>query len=223
MLDLRIFRNPLFAAASGAALINGLLRFALLFLFVFYFQGPLGYSPIEAGIRLAPMALAMLVSAPIAGWLADRHGSRGLAFLGMVVTAIGLALMTTLGPSSSYWLAAAWLALVGVGSGLFNSPNTSAMMGVVPANRRGVAAGARTMLQNTGAVISISFVLAIVTAGIPKAVLFKIFSGVKSGLPRDQVNAFISNMHIALWVLAASSILGAIVSLLRPSHRQEAV
>ena len=221
MLDLDIFRDRLFAAASGAALLNGLLRFALLFLFVFYFQGPLGYSPIEAGVRLAPMALAMVVSAPIAGWIADRRGSRSLAFLGMVVTAVGLALMTTLGPGSSYWYAAAWLALVGVGSGMFNSPNTSAMMGVVAPNRRGVAAGARTMLQNTGAVISISFVLAIVTAGIPKTVLFKIFSGVKSGLPPDQVNAFIGNMHLALWVLAACSVVGALVSLLRPSHSHE--
>src|SRR5207237_5182258 len=123
-------------------------------------------------------------------------GWRALAASGMLVSAAGLAAMTTLQAHSPYWQSSLWLLVVGIGSGLFNSPNTSAMMGVVPANRRGVAAGARTMLQNTGAVISISFVLAIVTAGIPKDVLFKIFSGVKSGLPPDQVSAFISNMHI---------------------------
>jgi MFS family permease len=215
------FRNPLFAAASGAALINGLLRFALLFLFVFYFQGPLGYSPIEAGIRLAPMALAMLVSAPIAGWLADRHGSRGLAFLGMVVTAIGLAGMTGLQAHTAYVWSAVWLAIVGIGSGMFNSPNTAAMMGVVPVHRRGVAAGARVMLQNTGAVISIAFVMAIVTAAVPKDVLFKIFSGLTSGLSNAQLQPFITNMHLALWVLAAISLLGAGISMLRPAHVRE--
>ncbi|HZR91387.1 MAG TPA: MFS transporter [Gaiellaceae bacterium] len=222
LLDLTIFRDRLFAAASGAALINGLSRFALLFLFVFYFQGPLGYDPIEAGVRLAPMALAMLVAAPLAGRIADRHGSRLLAALGMLLTAAGLAAMTTLQAGSSYWLSAAWLALVGIGSGVFNSPNTSAMMGVVPANRRGVAAGTRTMLQNTGAVVSISFVLAIVTSGIPKTALFKIFSGLATGLPQAQVNAFIANMHHAVWVLAGFSLLGAAVSLLRPAHRPAA-
>src|SRR5437868_343998 len=103
----------------------------------------------------------MLVTAPLAGRLADRRGSRLLAAAGMTITAAGLAAMATLQASSPYWLSAIWLALVGAGSGIFNSPNTSAMMGVVPKNRRGVAAGTRTMLQNTGAVISISFVLAI--------------------------------------------------------------
>ena len=150
MLDLTLFRNRLFAAASAAAFINGLARFALMFLFVFYFQGAQGDSPIDAGIKLGPLALGMLVASPIAGMYADRHGSRALASIGMLVTAAGLAGMTTLQVSSAYGQSALWLALVGIGSGMFNSPNTAAMMGVVPAKRRGIAAGARTLLQNTG-------------------------------------------------------------------------
>src|SRR5437763_67832 len=96
MLDLTIFKNRLFAAASAAAFINGLARFALMFVFVFYFQGVQGNSPILAGIKLAPLAVGMLVSSPLAGIWADRRGSRGLAALGMVVTTGGLALMTLL-------------------------------------------------------------------------------------------------------------------------------
>jgi len=218
MLDLSIFRNRLFAAATGAAFINGLSRFALMFIFVFYYQGAQGDDPITAGIKLAPMALGMLVSSPPAGIWADRHGSRALAASGMLVTALGLALMTTLQAGSPYWQGGLWLLLVGIGSGMFNSPNTAAMMGTVPTDRRGVAAGARTMLQNTGAVISIAFVLAIVTNSIPKEVLFAIFSGLASGLSSQQLDPFIHNMHEALWVLAATSVLGAGVSLLRPAH-----
>ena len=164
MLDLSIFRNRLFAAATGAAFINGLSRFALLFVFVFYFQGVKGDDPILAGIKLAPMAIGMLISSPLAGIWADRRGSRAMACAGMLLSAVALAGMTTLVADSAYWESTLWLFLVGVGSGMFNSPNTAAMMGTVPANRRGIAAGARTMLQNTGAVISIAFVLAIVTA-----------------------------------------------------------
>jgi EmrB/QacA subfamily drug resistance transporter len=219
MLDLTLFEDRLFSAAAAAAFLNGLARFALMFLFVFYFQGPQGQSPLMAGLELAPMALAMLVSSPIAGAIADRRGSRGLAALGMVVTAAGLAGMTMLQPHTSYWWSALWLALVGVGSGMFNSPNTAAMMGVVPVHRRGIASAARMMLTNTGAVISIAFVLAVVTAAVPKNVLFKIFSGLASGLSTRQLDPFIANMHLALWALAGISLLGAGVSLLRPSHK----
>jgi EmrB/QacA subfamily drug resistance transporter len=218
MLDLSIFRNRLFAAATGAAFINGLSRFALMFLFVFYFQGAQGDDPITAGLKLTPLAIGMLISSPLAGAWADRHGSRSLAALGMLVGGAGLALMTTLQPQSPYWQSTLWLLIVGIGSGMFNSPNTAAMMGTVPANRRGVAAGARTMLQNTGAVISIAFVIAIVTAAVPKPVLFKIFSGLAQGLSDAKLEPFIHNMHTALWILAATSVLGAGVSLLRPRH-----
>jgi len=220
MLDLSIFENRMFAAATGAAFINGLSRFALLFIFVFYFQGVMGDDPITAGIKLTPMALGMLVASPLAGIWADRHGSRMLAALGMLVSAFALAGMTTLGQNSPYWESTLWLGLVGIGSGMFNSPNTAAMMATVPPKRRGIASGARTMLQNTGAVISIAFVLAIVTAAVPKNVLFKIFSGLASGLSPAQLDPFIHNMHTALWVLAATSLIGAGVSLLRPRHEQ---
>jgi MFS family permease len=194
-----------------------------MFLFVFYFQGPQGQSPIMAGLELAPLAIGMLVASPIAGIVADRHGSRGLAAAGMLVSAVGLAGMTMLQADTGYAWSALWLTLVGIGSGMFNSPNTAAMMGVVPVHRRGIAAGARVMLQNTGAVISIAFVLAIVTSAVPKDVLFRIFSGVTSGLSTRQLDPFISNMHVALWVLAAISLLGAGISLLRPAHVREPV
>jgi EmrB/QacA subfamily drug resistance transporter len=218
MLDLTIFGNRMFAAATGAAFINGLSRFALMFVFVFYFQGAQGDDPITAGIKLAPMAIGMLISSPLAGIWADRHGSRLLSALGMVVTAAGLALMTTLEIHTPYWQSTLWLLVVGIGSGMFNSPNTAAMMGTVPAHRRGIAAGARTMLQNTGAVLSIAFVLAIITAAVPKDVLLKIFSGVASGLSPARLDPFIANMHTALWVLAAVSAVGAVVCLMRPRH-----
>src|SRR5439155_20921383 len=162
-----------------------------------------------AGSQPPPMALRILVPSPLAGIWADRRGSRTLAALGMLVSAVALAGMTTLGQVSPYWQSALWLALVGIGSGMFNSPNTAAMMGTVPPNRRGIAAGARMMLQNTGAVISIAFVLAIITAAVPKPVLLKIFSGLSQGLTEAKLAPFIANMHTALWVLAITSFVGA--------------
>jgi len=163
----------------------------------------------------------MLVCSPLAGIYADRHGSRALAALGMIVTAAGLLGMTVLGVHTPYWQSGLLLFVVGCGSGMFNSPNTAAMMGTVPAHRRGIAAGARTLLQNTGAVLSIAFVLAIVTSSIPKPTLFAVFSGLTKGLSAHKLAPFIDNMHVALLVLAATSFIGAGVCLLRPRHGRE--
>jgi EmrB/QacA subfamily drug resistance transporter len=219
MLDLSIFRDRMFAAASVATFINGLVRFALMFIFVFYFQGAQGDSPITAGLKLSPLAIGMLISSPLAGRYADSHGSRGLAAAGMIVTAAGLALMTALEIRSSFALSATTLALVGVGSGMFMSPNTAAMMGAVPPHRRGVAAGARMVLQNTGSVLSIAFVLAVVTAAVPKSTLFRIFSGLGHGLDSAKLAPFINNMHAALWAMVVASVIGAMVSAMRPAHQ----
>ena len=218
MLDLSIFSNRLFSAAAGAAFINGLARFALMFVFVFYFQGVQGDSPIVAGIKLAPLAVGMLISSPLAGIWADRRGSRGMAVLGMVVTATGLALMTTLGRDTAYVFSGLYMLIVGLGSGMFNSPNTAAMMGTVPARRRGIAAGARVLVQNTGAVISIAFVIAVVTSSVPKTVLFKVFSGLAHHISNAQLDPFLANMHTALWCLSAISVVGAFVAAARPKH-----
>ncbi|GAC1440828.1 MAG: MFS transporter [Solirubrobacteraceae bacterium] len=217
MLDLSIFSDRLFAAATGASFINGMSRFALMFVFVFYFQGPQGDDALTAGIKLAPLALGTLLASPPAGLWADRRGSRALAAAGMFVTAASILGMTTLQGHSPYWQSSIWLALAGIGSGMFNSPNTAAMMGSVPPHRRGVAAGARMMLQNTGSVLSIAFVLAVITAAVPKSVLFRIFSGLTHGLSSAQLHPFIQNMHTALAVLAATSLVGALVSMLRPA------
>lgn len=218
MLDLTIFNNRLFSAASAAAFLNGLARFALMFVFVFYFQGVQGDSPILAGLKLAPLAVGMLIASPIAGMYADRRGSRSLAVIGMLVTALGLGLMTTLQRDSSYWWPGLFQLIVGIGSGMFNSPNTAAMMGVVAPHRRGIASGARVLVQNTGAVLSIAFVMAVMTASVPTAVLFRVFSGLGARITNEQLVPFLNNMHLALWCLTGVSLLGAVVSLARPKH-----
>jgi EmrB/QacA subfamily drug resistance transporter len=218
MLDLSIFRSRLFSAAAAAAFINGLSRFALMFVFVFYFQGVQGNSPILAGVKLAPLAIGMLISSPLAGIWADRRGSRALAVSGMLVTALGLALMTTLDRNTAYVYSGVYMFIVGIGSGMFNSPNTAAMMGTVAPHRRGIAAGARVLVQNTGAVISIAFVLAVVTSSVPKTVLFSVFSGLANHISTAELAPFISNMHTALWCLSIISVIGAFVAAARPKQ-----
>ena len=141
-----------------------------------------------------------------------------MAVAGMLVQAVGLALMTTLERDTAYIASGVYMFIVGVGSGMFNSPNTAAMMGTVPPHRRGIAAGARVLVQNTGAVISIAFVLAVVTSAVPKKVLFSVFSGLANHISTAQLTPFIANMHTALWCLTAVSLAGAAISAARPQE-----
>jgi MFS family permease len=126
--------------------------------------------------------------------------------------------MTTLGRDTSYVWPGIYMFIVGLGSGMFNSPNTAAMMGTVAPHRRGIAAGARVLVQNTGAVISIAFVLAVITSAVPKHVLFGVFSGLAKHISTAQLSPFIANMHTALWCLCAVSIVGAGISAARPKE-----
>lgn len=223
MLDLSLFADRGFSAATGAAFLSGLSRFALTFVFVLYFQGAQGDDPVLAGVKLAPLAAGMLIASPLSGRYADRHGARSLAAIGLLVSAVGIAGMTTLQVDTSYWLPAFWMFVAGVGSGMFNSPNTAAMMGAVPAHRRGVAGATRMMLQNTGSVLSIAVLLAIVTSSVDKGTLLSIFSGLTERLDAAKLDPFIHNLHVAMWVLTASSVLAAVVSLMRPRDDARAV
>ncbi|MHB8460053.1 MAG: MFS transporter [Candidatus Limnocylindrales bacterium] len=218
LLDLSLFRIRLFAMGNLTSLLNGVARNGVLFLLVFYLQGAKGDDPVTAGILLAPLAVGLLVLSPISGALADRYGSRLLATLGMVVTGIGLLGLTTLQVDTPYWQLALWQLVIGAGSGLFNSPNTSAVMGVVPPAQRGVGAGARMMLTNSGFVISIALAIGLVTSAMNPKVLLAIFSGSQVGSSGIDLGPFIGALHVAFWAGVAASALGAVVSLMRGGH-----
>ncbi len=219
LLDLDLFRDRLFTMGNLTGLLNGIARNGVLFLLVFYLQGAKGDDPVTAGILLSPLALGLLVLSPISGALADRYGSRELATLGMIVTAIGLAGLMTLAVDTPYWQLALWQLVIGAGSGLFNSPNTSAVMGVVPPEKRGIGAGTRMMLTQTGFIVSIALAIGLVTSAMDPKVLVAIFSGAQVGGQGIDLDPFISALHIAFAAGVVASIIGAVVSAMRGEHR----
>lgn len=214
MLDLRLFTHRPFALGNLSLLFNSMARLGVTFLFVFYFQGPERDDPIKAGLLLTPIAASMLIVSPLSGWLADRHGSRWLGCIGLALSTLGLAGMAFIGLHTPFWYIALTMGIMGAGSGFFNSPNTRLIMTSVRPSQRGVAAGTRTMLMNTGGVFSIAFTLAIVASTLPSKVLFAIFAGVTSGVPDSTLATFITGLHIAFWAMAALNLAGTIVAAL---------
>ncbi len=220
LLDLSLFRIRLFAMGNLTSFLNGIARNGVLFLLVFYLQGAKGDDPVTAGILLAPLAIGLLVLSPISGALADRYGSRLLATAGMLVTALGLIGLTTIQVDTPYWQLALWQLIIGAGSGLFASPNASAVMGVVPPAQRGAGSGTRMMLTQSGFVISIALSIGLVTTAMDPQVLLSIFSGTQVGTGGIDLQPFIDALHLAFGVGAVASLLGAGVSLMRGPHQE---
>ena len=103
MLDFGLFRDRLFAYASAARFLNSLARGAVLFVLIFFLQGPYGLNPLSAGIMMAPFGAAFMLVGPVSGYLSDKYGSRGLATSGLLVSAIGLLGLATVVGATPYW------------------------------------------------------------------------------------------------------------------------
>jgi len=219
LLDLSLFRDRLFAMGNLTGFLNSIARNGVLFLLVFYLHGARGEDPVTAGLMLAPLAIGLIVLSPISGVLADRYGSRELATAGMVITGLGLAGLMTLDTTTPYWQLAFWQLVVGAGSGIFNSPNTSAVMGVVPPNKRGAGAGTRMMLMQSGFVVSIALAIGLVSASMDPKVLVAIFSGTQIGGHGISLAPFMNALHLAFLAVVVASALGAVASLMRGEHR----
>jgi len=102
LIQLRLFRSRLFALANLSGLLNGIARGAVLFLLIFFLQGPYGKDPLTAGLMLTPFGAAFMIVGPISGRLSDRVGSRLLAPIGLVISALGLLGLTTINQFTPY-------------------------------------------------------------------------------------------------------------------------
>ncbi len=174
----------------------------------FYLIQGRGLSPAQAGLLLTAQPLIMAIAAPISGTLSDRIGSRTPGTLGMLILAGGLLLLSRLGPGSSFAYIALGLAVTGLGTGIFISPNSSALMGAAPRNRQGVASGIMATARNVGMVLGVGLAGAVFTTVLAH--------GQASGLS----TALFSAVSSAYMVACGVALLGALTSFVRGGRDQ---
>jgi MFS family permease len=174
-------------------------RGGLQFMLIIWLQGiwlPLhGYNfeqtPLWAGIYLLPLTVGFLIAGPVSGVLSDRFGVRMFAVAGLVLVAASMVALMIIPVNFPYWLFASVLLLNGIGSGLFTAPNTSAVMGAVPANQRGAASGMRATFFNSGSALSIGIFFTFMIVGLSSTLPSALSSGLRGqGVPgavADQV------------------------------------
>ncbi len=185
MLDLSLFRSPVFSVSTLSAVLNYICVYGILFLMPFYLIQGRVMTPEQAGFVLSAQPLVMAVLAPISGSISDRIGTRLPASAGMLFLAVGLFLLSRLNGTSPVTQVALALAVAGLGIGLFVSPNNSALMGAAPANRQGIASGILATARSVGMVLGLGFAGAIFTtvlAGREPAAAPWLFQGVRAGL-----------------------------------------
>lgn len=174
MFRLELFKIRIFSAANLAGFLGAMARGGVMIMLVILLQGiwlPVhGYSyadtPFWAGIYMIPMILGFIVMGPLSGTLSDRFGARGLSTLGMLITSSCFLLLTFLSYDFNYLAFAAIIFVMGMGNGMFGSPNTASIMNSVPQEHRGAASGMRATLQNTGMTISIAIFFTIIITSL---------------------------------------------------------
>jgi len=166
MFDLSLLRVPTFTGGSIAAFtMNGSL-FAVLLYYVLYLQDVLGYTALGAGLRIAIISVAQLVTATIAGRLSERVPARWLVGPGLLLVGIGLILMGSLTGASSWTHLIPGFIVSGLGAGLVNPPLASTAIGVVPPERAGMASGVNNTFRQVGIAAGIAALGSIFTAAI---------------------------------------------------------
>ena len=192
MFRLELFKIRMFTAGNIAGFLASLARGGLNLMIIIWLQGiwlPLhGFSfedtPLWAGIYMLPLTAGFLIMGPLSGYLSDRYGARAFSTAGMLVTAAGFGGLLLVPTNFVYPAFALAILVIGMGMGMFVSPNTTAIMNSVPAEHRGASSGMRATFQNTANTISITWIFTMVTIGLAAHLPTALFQGLtQAGIP----------------------------------------
>jgi EmrB/QacA subfamily drug resistance transporter len=203
MLPLELFRFRGFSTANAVSFFMYAGLFGTLFLMAQFLQNALGYSPLQAGVRLLPWTATPMLIAPLAGGLADRFGNRPFMVLGMVMQAVGLGWVALIAsPDVGYLELGIALTVAGVGTSLCFPTVANSVMGSVPPQEAGVASGTNSSLRELGGVFGIAVLAAIFT---------------RRGVYASP-QTFVDGFQPALLVGAGFTAVGIIAALLSPGR-----
>ena len=239
LIDLRIFTSRAFSAAAGAVTVIFFALFGSLFLLTQFLQLVQGYSPLAAGVRALPFALAMAAASPVSPLLAERFGTRVIMPGGMALMGLGLADLSTAGVHTAYPLIAVAVAIMGAGIGLVMAPASNTIMTTVPAHQAGAGSAINDTIREVGGALGIAIVgslsaavyqsrlgSALATAHVPGAVTHAATGSVAAadltgarlgGMPGSELisaahSAFVTSMALGIRVAAGVALASAVAA-----------
>jgi EmrB/QacA subfamily drug resistance transporter len=156
MMPLGFFRIPAFSAGNAVAFSVSLGMFSIFLFVTLYMQSIRGYTPFQSGLRFLPMTLAIVVTAPNAGRVAQRLGARGPMTYGLTLASLGLLGLTFVGADTPYWILAILFLFMGHGIGSTMAPMTATVMGAVGPQRAGLGSAMTNTSREVGGVVGIA-------------------------------------------------------------------
>ena len=169
IIDVRVFRYRAFSAASSAIGLTFLALFGSLFALTQYLQLVHGYSPLSAGVRALPFAVAVMATAPLSSMLVARLGIRVVIPAGLTAMGGGLLMLTQVTPTTSYSFLAIGVAIMGAGMGLVMAPAGNSIMSVLPAEQYGAGSAINDTVQELGASLGIAVIGSVVASSFRHA------------------------------------------------------
>ncbi|HPE63098.1 MAG TPA: MFS transporter [Methanothrix sp.] len=211
LLEVGLFRrNRTFAFSNLAALINYSATFGVGFLLSLHLQYVKGLSAQDAGLILIAQPVLMVFVALISGWLSDRMSPSILAGAGMALTTVSLLTFIDLGRETSIGSILVSLAILGLGVGLFSSPNTNAIMSSVPPKFYGVASSTLGTMRLTGHMLSMGMAI----------LAFSLYLG-RVAISADSIDPFIRSAQATFWAFAVLSFGGIFASMAGGVRREK--
>lgn len=201
MFRIELFKIQSFSSGNIATFLSSMSRGGVMIMLVLLLQGiwlPLhGYSydsaPLWAGIFMIPLTIGVALTGPISGWLSDKYGARIFATVGMVIVGLTFIAFLAMPANFDYLPFAIILFVMGIGNGIFMSPNMASIMNSIPAEHRGAGSGMRSTLQNVGQTISqaifFSIIIVSLNATLPAALSS---AALDAGAPSEIATAFSS-------------------------------
>jgi len=217
VVNLALFKIRMFVLSALSLLVFTITVSVLSFVLPFYIQDVLHYSPSFMGMLFLSSPILTIGLAPLAGYLTDRIGPRIPGSIGLAAIMASFAIGSVLRVDSHWMLPALLLACTGIGYGLFNTSNQTAIIGSVPREYRGFATGLVQMMFGLGSLLGISLGGALLTA------LFRRYSGIPDATPSADLPApFVAAMNTTCIVCLVLVGLAVVASLMRGRHRVEA-
>ncbi len=216
MVDFTLFHNKLFTVSIICAFISFLVIFCTNIIHPFYLQNAIKLSPERAGLLMMVYPISIALIAPISGYLSDKIGSEVLTLLGLALTATGLVSMSFFTLDSTYLSIILRVVVLGIGNGLFQSPNNSLVMSTVPRYKLGIAASINALTRNLGMVFGIAFSLTLLYNRMSIKIGYSVDSFVEG---REDV--FIYAMKFVYRTAALICLLGIILTLFRLMQRKK--
>jgi MFS family permease len=216
ILDLKLLGIREFTGGVVAQLLNAISWGAVLLLLSLYFQIVLNLSPLEAGLRMIPLEVGVVLFGPLSGKLSDRFGHLPFTTSGLVMSSSALLLLSTTDTSTPYYHIAVYILLLGAGIGVFTAPNVSSIMSSVPPARRGIASAFRIVLFNVGFTISLNLAILIMTFTVPYELVTSLVSSVNPlSVPEVERELFSEGLKQTYLSLAVLNTVAIAPSLLR--------